>query len=79
MAIKTEHGGAKNGGGYYGPRSDAKRVSRGLRRKADKDAVAERSSRRSQPGATMGEGPKTADELSSETRPMAKRPVRGRR
>ena len=32
MAIKTEHAGAKNGGGYYGLRVDAKRISKRLRR-----------------------------------------------
>ena len=39
MAIKTEHGGAKNGGGYYGTRREAKDYSRKLRRAADKRAV----------------------------------------
>ena len=29
---KTEHAGAKNGGGYYGKSADAKRRSRKLRR-----------------------------------------------
>lgn len=33
--IKTEHAGAKNGGGYYGRRADAKAVSRKLRRDHD--------------------------------------------
>jgi len=30
--IKTEHAGAKNGGGFYGPRAEAKATSRKLRR-----------------------------------------------
>ncbi len=30
--IKTEHAGAKNGGGYWGKRVDAKRISRKRRR-----------------------------------------------
>lgn len=30
---KTEHSGAKNGGGYWGPRSEAKAVSKKARRK----------------------------------------------
>ncbi len=30
--IKTEHNGAKNGGGYWGRREDAKRLSRKRRR-----------------------------------------------
>lgn len=41
--IKTEHAGAKNGGGFHGPRVMAKAMSRGLRREADKVAVAEES------------------------------------
>lgn len=39
-AIKTEHGGAKNGGGYWGRRVVAKAVSRKLRRENDKHEVA---------------------------------------
>lgn len=39
--IKTEHGGAKNGGGHWGKRADAKRFSSKLRRLADKSAVKE--------------------------------------
>lgn len=34
--IKTEHSGAKNGGGFWGKRTDAKDVSNHLRREADK-------------------------------------------
>lgn len=30
--IKTEHNGAKNGGGYWGRRAEAKKVSKRLRR-----------------------------------------------
>ena len=33
--MKTEHAGAKSGGGYWGPRVDAKRRSRKLRRQED--------------------------------------------
>jgi hypothetical protein len=39
MAIKTEHDGAKNGGGYWGARAVAKRVSKKLRRRASKIAA----------------------------------------
>lgn len=38
MAIKTEHAGAKNGGGAWDKRTEAKRVSRKLRRRADRRA-----------------------------------------
>lgn len=34
--LKTEHTGAKNGGGYWGKREDAKRASRKRRRQIDK-------------------------------------------
>lgn len=37
---KTEHAGAKNGGGYYGKRVDAKRISDKLRRRADRETAA---------------------------------------
>jgi len=37
--IKTEHAGAKNGGGYWGPRIDAKKRSRKARRQNDKREV----------------------------------------
>lgn len=33
--LKTEHAGAKNGGGYWGLRTDAKRMSRHVRRYRD--------------------------------------------
>ncbi len=33
QAVKTEHAGAKNGGGFHGPRSEAKRKSRKARRR----------------------------------------------
>lgn len=36
MIVKTEHSGAKNGGGYWGGRADAKRLSRKARRAQDK-------------------------------------------
>jgi hypothetical protein len=32
---RTEHGGAKNGGGYWGKRAEAKQVCKKLRREAD--------------------------------------------
>lgn len=35
-AVKTEHGGAKNGGGMWTTRSDAKQISKKLRRAKDK-------------------------------------------
>jgi hypothetical protein len=31
-SIKTEHNGAKNGGGFWGLRKDAKKISKRLRR-----------------------------------------------
>lgn len=34
--IKTEHAGAKNGGGYWGPRAWAKYISRKKRRREDR-------------------------------------------
>ncbi len=34
--IKTEHNGAKNGGGYYGTRDEAKKISKKLRRRVSK-------------------------------------------
>lgn len=37
--VKTEHAGAKNRGGFWGPREDAKRISRERRRAADKRVV----------------------------------------
>lgn len=37
--IKTEHAGAKNGGGYWGRRAEAKRRCRSLRRQRDANAV----------------------------------------
>jgi hypothetical protein len=39
--IKTEHAGAKNGGGYWGERVEAKKVSKRKRRENDKRAVRE--------------------------------------
>ena len=39
--IKTEHAGAKNGGGYWGLRVDAKKLSKKMRRAHDKEIVAE--------------------------------------
>jgi hypothetical protein len=38
---KTEHAGAKNGGGYYGTRVEAKAESRVKRRHDDRAAVEE--------------------------------------
>lgn len=34
--MKTEHGGAKNGGGYWGRRAEAKRLAKRLRRAEDR-------------------------------------------
>jgi len=34
--IKTEHNGAKNGGGYWGKRVEAKRISNKIRRADEK-------------------------------------------
>lgn len=48
MNIKTEHSGAKNGGGYWGKREEAKRKSSKARRAQDRSAVAAKSSIRIQ-------------------------------
>lgn len=37
--IKTEHAGAKNGGGYWGTREEAKRESDSKRRRDDRAEV----------------------------------------
>jgi hypothetical protein len=37
--IKTEHAGAKNGGGYWGKRAEAKAVCKSLRRRLGKTLV----------------------------------------
>jgi len=37
--IKTEHSGAKNGGGFWGKRAEAKRISKKLRRAVGKEIV----------------------------------------
>lgn len=39
---KTEHAGAKNGGGAWATREEAKQLSNKIRRQSDKDAVDER-------------------------------------
>jgi hypothetical protein len=38
-ATKTEHNGAKNGGGYWGPRAIAKQHSKKRRRWTEKRAI----------------------------------------
>jgi len=37
--VKTEHNGAKNGGGYWGKRAEAKRISNKIRRVEEKRIV----------------------------------------
>lgn len=37
--LKTEHSGAKNGGGHWGPRQEAKSISKKVRRKKDKSEI----------------------------------------
>jgi hypothetical protein len=66
--IKTDHAGAKNGGGYYGRRAEAKEVCKGLRRREDREEVAEQLPAviyfswhsappdRDEPGETSSEG-----------------------
>lgn len=39
MTIKTEHSGAKNGGGFWGRRIEAKEVSNILRRREDVEEI----------------------------------------
>ena len=41
-AVKTEHAGAKNSGGYWGTRVEAKAISKVLRRREDRQASSER-------------------------------------
>lgn len=38
---KTEHNGAKNGGGYWGRRVEAKEMSKRKRRQKDKELISE--------------------------------------
>jgi hypothetical protein len=42
--MKVDHGGPKNGGGFYGTRSDAKRFSKRLRRGVDRHEIARQRS-----------------------------------
>jgi hypothetical protein len=42
---KTEHGGAKNGGGHWGPRAEAKNISRKHRRENAKREIRRELSR----------------------------------
>lgn len=37
--IKTEHSGAKNGGGHFGTREEAKQISKKLRRENEKSEI----------------------------------------
>jgi hypothetical protein len=39
--MKTEHSGAKNGGGLWGTRNEAKKASKRRRRRNDKKAIKE--------------------------------------
>lgn len=39
--LKTEHGGAKNRGGYWGRRADAKSMSRKVRRRRERREIRE--------------------------------------
>ena len=41
MAIKANHNGAKNGGGHWGTRENAKKLSKRIRRNDDKKAIKE--------------------------------------
>jgi hypothetical protein len=41
--LKSEHAGAKNGGGHYGKREEAKRLSKRQRREDAKRAVRDRA------------------------------------
>jgi hypothetical protein len=38
-SLKTEHSGAKNGGGHWGTREEAKKISRSVRRRRGKAEV----------------------------------------
>jgi hypothetical protein len=40
VKLRTEHAGAKNGGGYWGKRTEAKKKSRKARRSQDRAATA---------------------------------------
>jgi hypothetical protein len=37
--LRTEHAGAKNGGGFWGYREEAKELSRSARRRNDREAI----------------------------------------
>ena len=41
--MKTEHNGAKNGGGHWGKREEAKRLSKKARRTNGKKAIKEQT------------------------------------
>jgi hypothetical protein len=41
--MKTEHSGAKNGGGHWGKRAEAKKKSKKQRREGDKKTVTDES------------------------------------
>lgn len=47
---KTEHAGAKNGGGHWGDRVEAKRVSKKVRRANDKATIRDEN-KKSSPNA----------------------------
>ena len=50
---KTEHAGAKNGGGHWGTRAEAKTISKKLRRSRDKDLLRRESGRVDNQGNKM--------------------------
>lgn len=52
--LKTEHAGAKNGGGHWGPRHEAKNFTRKLRRLRNKLLIKKEVSQFSKNGSFAG-------------------------
>ncbi len=58
--VKSEHNGAKNGGGFWGTRAEAKKASARIRRQSD---VREAKHAQEEPGAQAGEATLTPRQL----------------
>lgn len=65
--MKNEHSGAKNGGGHWGPRAEAKAISKVARRQADKTTVARAIDDESVPFDDCDNFCRCADDLFSQT------------
>jgi hypothetical protein len=66
--VKTEHAGAKNGGGSYGKREDVKRESRRMRRARDREEVTQQLPTDA-PELKEGRDGPTSERVSSEREP----------